>query len=50
MRNEELEWINKNNIVPDEDYEYEIQVNIDKFLNSVIKKINPKKILLFDYG
>ena len=50
MRNEELEWINKNNIVPNEDYEFEIQVNIDKFLNSVIKKINPKKILLFDYG
>ena len=50
MRNEELEWINKNNIVPNEDYEFEIQVNIDKFLNSLIKKINPKKILLFDYG
>ncbi len=50
IRNEELDWINKNNIVPNEDYEFEIQVNIDKFLNSVIKKINPGKILLFDYG
>ena len=50
MRNEELDWVNKNNIVPNEDYEFEIQVNIDKFLNSVIKKINPGKILLFDYG
>ena len=50
IRNEELDWINKNNIVPNEDYEFEIQVNIDKFLNSVIKKINPEKILLFDYG
>jgi len=50
IRNEELDWINKNNIVPNEDYEFEIQVNIDKFLNSVIKKIKPGKILLFDYG
>ena len=50
IRNEELDWVNKNNIVPNEDYEFEIQVNIDKFLNSVIKKINPGKILLFDYG
>ena len=50
IRNEELDWISKNNIVPNEDYEFEIQVNIDKFLNSVIKKINPEKILLFDYG
>ena len=50
IRNEELDWINKNNIVPNEDYEFEIQVNIDKFLNSVVKKINPEKILLFDYG
>ena len=50
IRNKELDWINKNNIVPNEDYEFEIQVNIDKFLNSVIKKINPGKILLFDYG
>jgi SAM-dependent MidA family methyltransferase len=50
MRNEELDWVNKNSIVPNENYEFEIQVNIDKFLNSVIKKINPGKILLFDYG
>ena len=50
IRNEELDWVFKNNIVPNEDYEFEIQVNIDKFLNSVIKKINPGKILLFDYG
>ena len=50
IRNEELDWVNKNNIVPNEDYEFEIQVNIDKFINLVIKKINPGKILLFDYG
>ena len=50
IRNEELDWINKNNIVPNEDHELEIQVNIDKFLNTVIKKISPKNILLFDYG
>jgi len=50
IRNEELDWVFKNNIVPNENYEFEIQVNIDKFFNSVIKKINPGKILLFDYG
>ena len=45
-----VEWIELNSVKADENIEVEIQINIDIFLEKIINKLSPKKILFFDYG
>ena len=50
IREENLEWINKNNFHPIDNVELEIQLNSEKLLNNFIDIFNPKYFLIFDYG
>ncbi len=45
-----VEWIELNHIKADENIDVEVQSNIDIFLEKIINKLSPKKILFFDYG
>lgn len=50
MRSENLTWINENDIKPLEDIEIEIQWHTQIFLEEIVSKFNPKRLLIIDYG
>ena len=50
MRESNLKWIKKYNFLDNQDNELEIQYNTEKFLDELIKKVDPNHLLIFDYG
>ncbi len=50
MRKSNLDWIKKYNFVDNKDNEIEIQYNTEQYLNKLIKKVDLKHLLIFDYG
>ena len=50
IRDEQLNWINLNKIEPNNNYEVELQTNIDNLIANLINRFQPKSFLFFDYG
>lgn len=50
IRSENLNWIDENHIKPLDDIEIEIQWNTQKYLEEIVSKLNPKLLLIIDYG
>ena len=50
IRDEQLNWINLNKIEPNNNYEVELQTNIDNLIANLINRFQPKSFLFFEYG
>ena len=50
MREKNIDWIERYNFLNNQDNDLEIQLNSEYFLDKLIKLIDPKYLLIFDYG
>ena len=50
MREKNIDWIERYNFLNNQDNDLEIQLNSEYFLDEVIRLIDPKYLLIFDYG
>ena len=50
MREKNIDWIERYNFLNNQDNDIEIQLNSEYFLDELIKLIDPKYLLIFDYG
>ena len=50
MREKNIDWIERYNFLNNQDNDLEIQLNSEYFLDELIKLIDPKYLLIFDYG
>ena len=50
MREKNIDWIERYNFLNNQDNDLEIQLNSEYFLDELIKLIDTKSLLIFDYG